>query len=188
MTKKILLVIASTRPSRVGGHYASWFADRVRSDDRFEVEIADLREMNLPMMNEERHPRFGDYRLEHTKAWAATVRSADAVVFVMPEYNYAFTAPLKNAIDYLFAEWNAKPIGFVSYGGASGGLRAVNSLAPVMFALNMKAVHPLVAVPFAQQYVKDGALELPDSFGETADGLLDALDKAISPIEDHSQA
>lgn len=188
MTKKILIVTASTRPTRIGHHYAQWFAQRAGNHEAFEVQSVDLRELNLPLMDEPCHPRFGDYQHEHTKNWAATVAGADAVVFVMPEYNFAFTAPLKNAIDYLFKEWNDKPVGFVSYGGASGGLRAVNSLTPVMFALNMKTVHPVVAIPFAMRYVKDGTLELPESFDETADALVAALADAIGPFEADTQA
>jgi NAD(P)H-dependent FMN reductase len=91
-------------------------------------------------MDEPHHPKVRRYTHEHTKRWSETVERADAFVFVMPEYNHTFTAPLKNALDYLVHEWAFKPVGFVSCGGLSAGLRAVQSLKPAVTALNM---HPL---------------------------------------------
>ena len=87
----------------------------------FEIDFADLAEVNLPFMDEPNHPRFHRYTHQHTLDWSARVEAADAFVFVMPEYNYGFTAPLKNAIDYLHAEWAYKPVGLVSYGGVAAG-------------------------------------------------------------------
>lgn len=89
------IVIASTRPGRVGLPVAEWFRDIAERDGRFVVEIVDLAQVNLPFMDEPNHPRLRQYLHRHTKDWSATVDRADAFVFVMPEYNYGFNAPLK---------------------------------------------------------------------------------------------
>ena len=117
---RLLVVIGSTRPGRIGLPIARWFAERARGDGRFDVEVADLAEIGLPLMDEPHHPRLRQYVHEHTLRWSATVAAADAVVFVTPEYNYGLTAPVKNAIDYLHHEWRYKAAGFVSYGGVAG--------------------------------------------------------------------
>src|SRR6266566_1213382 len=99
---RLLIVIAGTRPGRRGAAVADWFAAVAREHGGFDVEIADLAEVDLPLLNEPNDDARDDYVHEHTKRWSATVASADAVVFVMPEYNRTFTAPLKNALDYLY--------------------------------------------------------------------------------------
>ncbi|HZZ96267.1 MAG TPA: NAD(P)H-dependent oxidoreductase, partial [Jatrophihabitantaceae bacterium] len=111
---RLLIVTASTRPGRIGPAISRWFEQVAREHGGFEVEVADLAELNLPFLDEANHPRLGRYDHEHTKRWSAIVDRADAVVFVMPEYNYSFSAPLKNAFDFLHREWRYKPVGFVS--------------------------------------------------------------------------
>ncbi len=129
---KLLVIIASTRPGRIGPTIADWFVGQATEHGGFDVEVADLAEIDLPLLDEPAHPATGKYVHQHTKDWSALVDSADAFVFVMPEYNHSYTAPLKNAIDYLNREWAYKPVGFVSYGGVSGGLRAVQAIKPVI--------------------------------------------------------
>lgn len=179
---KLLVVVASTRPGRVGPVIADWFVSRAGEHAGFEVEVADLAELNLPLMDEPHHPRLKRYEHEHTQHWSAIVESADAFVFVMPEYNYAFNAPLKNAIDYLHGEWAYKPVGFVSYGGISGGLRAVQSLKGVVTTLSMFPLATGVALPFVTNLITDGALHP----GETAEGgakaMLDELVKVSAAL------
>jgi NAD(P)H-dependent FMN reductase len=172
---RMLVVIASTRPGRVGGPIAEWFVARARAHAGFEIEVADLKEIDLPMMDEPKHPRFGDYRHDHTKAWSATVGTADAFAFVMPEYNHGFTAPLKNAIDYLYAEWNHKPVGLVSYGQVAGGTRAVQLLKPVLLAVQARPVLPAVHIPFAPARIDDGTFTSDEQLDQAADAMLDAL-------------
>src|SRR4051812_15701392 len=92
----LLIIIASTRPGRVGLPVGEWIRDRALAHGAFNVEVADLAEINLPFMDEPHHPRLGNYVHQHTKDWSARVAAADAVIFVTPEYNYGFTAPLKN--------------------------------------------------------------------------------------------
>lgn len=113
------VILASTRPGRVGLPVAQWVQARAALHGGFDVQLLDLAEINLPFMDEPNHPRLGRYEHQHTKRWSATVDAMDAFAVVMPEYNYGFSAPLKNAIDFLHSEWHYKPVGLVSYGGVS---------------------------------------------------------------------
>jgi len=110
------IIVASTRPTRVGGAVGEWVRAMAEAHGKFAVHVTDIRALDLPLMDEPHHPRQQNYTKDHTKAWSADVASADAFVFVMPEYNFSFTAPLKNALDYLQKEWMHKPVGIVSYG------------------------------------------------------------------------
>jgi NAD(P)H-dependent FMN reductase len=177
MTKPTLqIIIASTRPGRVGPSVADWFYDRAVKTGSFEVELIDLAEVNLPMFDEPKHPRFGEYVHQHTKDWSATVSRADAFIFVMPEYNYGFNAPLKNAIDFLHQEWQYKPVGFVSYGGISAGTRAVQMIKQVVTTLNMFALNEAVSIPFVAQFLDDeGEIDANETMEKAADALLAGL-------------
>jgi len=157
------IVIASTRPGRVGLPVATWFAERARQHGAFEVEVVDLAEVNLPFFDEPHHPRLRRYVHQHTKDWSATIDRADAFVFVTPEYNYGFNAVLKNAIDFLHHEWRDKPVGFVSYGGVAAGTRAVQMLKQVLTTLKMLPVFESVNIPFQQQFLgPDGTVTAND--------------------------
>lgn len=152
---KLLIIIASTRPGRVGLPIGQWTRDHAIAHGGFEVEVADLAEINLPFMDEPMHPRLRQYAHQHTKDWSAKVAAADAFIFVMPEYNYSLTAPLKNALDYLFLEWNYKAVGFVSYGGVSGGTRAVQMVKQVVTTLKMMPLPEAVTLPFVHQMLDE---------------------------------
>jgi NAD(P)H-dependent FMN reductase len=172
---RLLVVVASTRPGRAGGAIGTWFTDVARAHSGFDVDVADLAELDLPFHNEPAHPRLGQYEHEHTKRWSAQVDAADAVVFVMPEYNYSFSAPLKNAFDYLHNEWKYKPVGFVSYGGVSGGMRAVQQFKQVVTTLTMLPVPMQVALTNYSQHLHDATFE-PDAGAEgAAKTMLDEL-------------
>ncbi len=162
MRPKLLVVIASTRPGRVGLPVGRWFDAQARAHEAFDVEVADLLEIDLPFMDEPNHPRLGQYTHQHTKDWSAKVGAADAYAFVMPEYNYGFTAPLKNAIDYLHNEWLYKPVGFVSYGGISGGMRAVQMAKQVVTTLKMTPLPEAVTIQFAAKFIDDDGDFVPD--------------------------
>lgn len=102
--------------------------------------------------------------------------AADAFVFVMPEYNYGFNAPLKNAIDFLHQEWVYKPVGFVSYGGVSAGTRAVQMIKQVVTTLNMVALNEAVSIPFVAQFLDDeGEIDANETMEKAADALLAGL-------------
>ena len=182
---RLLIVIASTRPGRRGTAVADWFAGRARAHGAFDVDIADLAEIALPLLNEPNDSARDDYVHEHTKRWSATVDAADAIVLVMPEYNRTFTAPLKNALDYLYYEWNYKPVGLVSYGGISGGLRAAYAIKPALTALRMIPVDDAVAIRDVRRHIVDGRLQPDEHQADSAAGMLDELAKlsgALAPL------
>lgn len=143
----LLVVIASVRPGRVGESVANWFVPIAKADDRFEVEVADLKELDLPLMDEPNMPGRREYTKEHTKNWSGIVDRADAFVFVTPEYNATPAPALKNAIDYLYHEWSYKPASFVSYGGVWAGARAVQALKPTLTQLSVMPVPEMVPIP-----------------------------------------
>ncbi len=179
------IVIASTRPGRVGLPVAEWFTSVARDHRGFDVEVTDLAELDLPFMDEPKHPRFGDYQHQHTKDWSAAVAASDAFVFVHPEYNHGYTAPLKNAIDYLHAEWQHKPVGFVSYGGVAAGTRAVQQLKQVATVLKLLPITEAVNIPFVAQFLDDGAIAPNDVMVQAAVAMLDELvrvEAALRPL------
>jgi NAD(P)H-dependent FMN reductase len=140
------LVIASTRPGRVGLPVANWVAGVVREHGAFDLDVLDLAEFALPLLDEPNHPRLHRYTKHHTLAWSAQIDACDAFVFVLPEYNHGITAPLKNAIDYLHEEWAYKPVGLVSYGGVAGGTRAAQMVKQVVLAVRMVPVFETVPI------------------------------------------
>jgi NAD(P)H-dependent FMN reductase len=170
------VVIASTRPGRIGEAFARWFVPLAEKHGAFEVELVDLAEVNLPFMDEPHHPRLRRYQHEHTKRWSATVSRADAFVFVTPEYNYGYSAVLKNAIDYLHHEWADKAVGFLSYGGVAAGTRSVQQLRQVLSALRVVTAVEAVNVPFAAQFLDD------DREVEANDVLLTAADAMLTEL------
>jgi NAD(P)H-dependent FMN reductase len=163
-----MIIIASTRPGRVGLPVARWFHERADAFGGFDIDVVDLAELNLPFMDEPSHPRLRQYTHQHTRDWSARVDAADAFVFVMPEYNYGFNAPLKNAIDYLHHEWAYKPVGFVSYGGVAAGTRAVQMIKSVVSTLRMFPVVEAVAIPFVQQFLDENRQVRANEVMETA--------------------
>jgi NAD(P)H-dependent FMN reductase len=180
------IIIASTRPGRVGPSVANWIYDRAVAHGGFSVELVDLAEVNLPLFDEPKHPRFGEYVHQHTKEWSATVSRADAFIFVMPEYNYCFNAAIKNALDFLNREWRGKPVGFVSYGGVAAGTRAVQMLKQVVTTLKMVPLFDAVSIPFVQQFLDgDQVLQPNDVMQSAATLMLDELvswSAALEPI------
>ena len=128
---RIGIILGSTRPGRNGEAVAKWTYEIASKRTDAEYELVDIADYGLPLLDEPVPPSMGQYSKEHTKRWAAKIASFDGFVFVTPEYNHGTSAALKNAIDFLFAEWNNKAAGFVGYGSA-GGARAVESLRLVM--------------------------------------------------------
>jgi NAD(P)H-dependent FMN reductase len=171
---RLQIIIASTRPGRVGLPVGRWFEAQARAHGAFEVDLVDLLELNLPFMDEPNHPRLAQYTHRHTKGWSAAVQAADAFVFVTPEYNYGFTAPLKNAIDFLHSEWQYKPVGFVSYGGVAGGTRAVQMLKQIVTTLKMTPLFEAVTIPFVAQFIDDEGEFVPNEM----------LEQSVKPMLD----
>lgn len=144
---RIAIVIGSTRPERRGEAVARWVLERLQAQQHAgaRFELVDLAEFRLPLLDEPVPPSQGDYRHEHTRRWARAVASYDGFVFVTPEYNHGTSAALKNALDFVYAEWNNKAAAFVSYGSV-GGTRAVEQLRPVMAELQIADVRAQVAL------------------------------------------
>lgn len=180
---KLEVIVASTRPGRVGPAIGRWVeAHAVRHGGFREVEVVDLAELALPFMNEPLHPRLGRYTHQHTRDWSAKVSEADAFVFVMPEYNYGYNAELKNAIDYLHEEWKYKPVGLVSYGGVSAGTRAAQMIKQVVTTLKMTPVFEAVSIPFVQEFIDDGRFTPNEIMTSSAKAMLDELTRVANAL------
>jgi NAD(P)H-dependent FMN reductase len=183
---KLHVVIASTRPGRVGPVIGQWFHEFAVSHGKFEVELVDLADPQLPLMDEPAHPRLQKYEHQHTRNWSAKVEAADAFVFVTPEYNYSSPPALINALDYLYKEWNYKPVGFVSYGGISGGIRSVQMTKQIVTTLKMVPLVEAVAIPFFSQHMDDTGIFVPNELQtKSATDMLDELlrwAEALKPL------
>lgn len=162
MALKLNVIICSTRPGRVGPTVATWAHEAAVRHAGFDAELVDLADFNLPIYDEPMHPRLRDYRHEHTKRWSESVASADAYVFVTPEYNYFPPPSLVNAVDYLVHEWSYKPAGIVSYGGISGGLRAAQAVKTLLSTVKLVPITEGVPVPQVGQQLKAGRFEATD--------------------------
>lgn len=176
--QQLKIITSTTRPGHKGILVANWITEIAKKDARFNTELLDLTKINLPLMDEPHHPRLQQYTQEHTKAWSKTIDSADCFIIVLGEYNYSMPAPIKNALDYLLHEWKFKPVGIVSYGGISGGLRAAQMLKQVVTTLSMMPVTEAVTLPFFSKYINDEGLFEPEELAEkSATAMLDALAK-----------
>src|SRR6266850_685546 len=142
---KIGIILGSTRPNRNGEAVAKWVYKVAQKRSAAEFELVDIKDFHLPLLDEPLSPILGQYSKPHTRVWAAKIDSFDAYVFVTPEYNHGTSGALKNAIDFLFAEWNNKAAGFVGYGSA-GGVRAVEHLRLVMAEVQVATVRNQVAL------------------------------------------
>ncbi|GAA4837974.1 hypothetical protein GCM10023221_14240 [Luteimicrobium xylanilyticum] len=176
------IIIGSTRPGRVGADVAAWVAERARRTD-VEVDLVDLATLGLPFLDEPEPAASGIYRHEHTRAWARRVRSFDAVVLVTAEYNGAFPAPLKNALDFLGPEWANLPATVVAYGNSSSGSRAATALLPVLVGLGMLPAGP-VLLGLRDRLTEHGLAFLPHDDAAVASALdrLLGLAHALEPL------
>ena len=148
---KIGIILGSTRPGRNGEAVARWVLEQAKTRKDADFELVDIAEYNLPLLDEPVPPSQGKYSKDHTKRWSAKISSFDAYVFVTPEYNHATSGALKNALDFLYAEWNNKAAGFVAYGSA-GGVRAVENLRLIAAELQMATVRAQVAFMLATDF------------------------------------
>ena len=148
---KVAIIVGSTRPGRNGEAVARWVYEIAKKRTDAEFELVDINDYDLPLLDEAVPPSMGQYSKPHTKRWAAKIASFDGFVFVTPEYNHSTSAALKNAIDFLFAEWNNKAAGFVSYGSAMG-VRAVEHLRLIMAELMIADVRAQVMLSLATDF------------------------------------
>jgi NAD(P)H-dependent FMN reductase len=183
---RIGIILGSTRPNRNGEQVAKWVYETaaLRSDADF--ELVDLRDYPLPHLDEPLPPSMGQYQNDHTKEWSDKIASFDGFVIVTPEYNHSTSGVLKNAIDYLYAEWNNKAVGFVSY-GAVGGARAAEQLRLISGELQMADVRQQVALSLLTDFENYSVFK-PSAYHVAAlNTLLDqvvAWSSALAPLRE----
>ena len=168
-------IVCSTRPGRVGSTVGQWAHQVASAHNGFDARLLELADFALPVFDEPEHPRFGRYQHEHTKRWSASVGSADAFVFVMPEYNYAPPSSWLNAMTYLVREWHYKPAAFVSYGAVSGGMRSVQLAKQILTTFKMVPMLEGVVLPWVAQKVEGGRLNVPEDTEAAGRAMLDEL-------------
>jgi NAD(P)H-dependent FMN reductase len=173
---RIGIILGSTRPNRNGEAVAHWTYETAKQRRDAEFELIDIRDYRLPLLDEPIPPSMGQYKQPHTKRWAEKIAALDAFVFVTPEYNHGISGALKNAIDFLYAEWNNKAAGFVSYGSA-GGVRAVEHLRLVMGELQIADVRAQVTLSLYSDFENYRVFK-PGAHHETSLGTM--LDQVIA--------
>ncbi len=181
---KIGIILGSTRPGRNGEAVATWVHELASKRTDAAFELIDLKDFALPHLDEALPPTMGRYANEHTRAWAATIARFDGFVFVTPEYNHSTSGALKNAIDYLYREWNDKAVGFVSYGGL-GGTRAVEHLRLIVGELQMADVRNQVALSLITDFVDFTQFAPAAHHVREVDAMLDqvvAWSDALAPL------
>jgi NAD(P)H-dependent FMN reductase len=172
----IKLIIGSTRPGRFGAQPAAWLMDLVKDRTDAKFELIDLEKVNLPLLDEPQSAMTGVYANDHTKAWSAQIAPADGFVMVSPEYNHSYSPALKNAIDYLYAEWLHKPVAFASYGAHAGGARGVEHLRGVAGQLKMYDLSEHVIIPsYYTHFNEEGKWQPTEEQVTQAAAMLDAI-------------
>jgi NAD(P)H-dependent FMN reductase len=171
---KIGIIVGSTRPGRKAPDVARWVLDiaGMRADAVF--ELVDIQDFNLPLLDEPVPPSLGQYSQPHTRAWAAAIAGFDGFVFVTPEYNHGTSGALKNAIDFLYKEWNNKAAGFVGYGSA-GGARAIESLRLVMGELMVADVRAQVMLSLRTDFENYTTFNPAEHHEQSVDAMLDQV-------------
>lgn len=173
---KIGIIAGSSRPGRFNIQPANWITDLAKDRDDIEVELLDLAEINLPFLDEPNTPLSHDYTKDHTKAWSEKIEGIDGFVMVTPEYNHSFSPLLKNALDYLYYEWNFKPVTFVSYGSIAGGSRAVEHLRGVCGELKLFDLREQIMFPSYWNHMDEGgAYQFTEEDTKAASTMLDSV-------------
>lgn len=170
----VAIIIGSTRPGRVGEAVGKWAFEVAKRRQDAKFELVDVADYNLPLLDEPIPPSMGKYSKDHTKRWAAKIAEFDAYVFVTAEYNHGIPGALKNAIDFLFAEWNNKAAGFVSYGSA-GGVRAVEHLRLVMAEVKVATVRNQVMLSLRDDFENYSTFKPRDFHATTLGQVLDEV-------------
>lgn len=182
----LLIINGSVRQGGTGGPIGEWVKNAAVADGRFNVDYANLAEVKLPLMDEPNHPRMRQYIGQDAKDWSKRVDAADAVILVFPEYNHSYSAPIKNALDYLSNEWARKPVGMVNWGGNSGGTRAQAALRPSLTALAMVPTRGNVEINNPWGQVSEGVF-IPNQQQEDVLGLqfdeLQELSGVLAPLQ-----
>ena len=187
---RIGVIVGSTRPGRKALDVANWVMEiaSLRADAAY--ELVDIQEFKLPLLDEPVPPSMGQYSKPHTIAWAAKIASYDGFVFVTPEYNHGTSGALKNALDFLFAEWNNKAAGFVGYGSA-GGARAIESLRLVMGELKIADVRAHVMLSLFSDFENYTTFKPGQHHEKSVTAMLDevvAWSAALKPMRERVEA
>jgi NAD(P)H-dependent FMN reductase len=169
------VIVCSVREGRAGWPVTEWFLGAAKKHGAFDVTVMDLKAWDLPLLNEPNHPRLQKYVHEKTKAWSAAVAAADAFVIVTPEYNFGPPPALINALDHVYNEWHYTPAAFVSYGGISGGLRAVQMTKQMLTTFKIMPMVEAVAIPFIGRAVENGVFKADEKHDTSAAAMLDEL-------------
>lgn len=186
---KIAVVVGSTRPGRNGEAVANWVYNIAGKRGEAQFELVDLADYNLPLLDEPVPPSMGQYTNEHTQRWAAKVAEFDGYVFVTPEYNHGPSGALKNALDYVYAEWNNKAAGFVGYGTA-GGARAVEQLRLIMAELQVATVRAQVALSLFTDFENFSSFHPAGHHDQAAATMLDQVivwSQAMKAVRERGQ-
>ncbi|MGN7358009.1 NADPH-dependent FMN reductase [Paenibacillus sp. SAF-054] len=170
----IAIIIGSTRPGRNGAAVAEWVYELAKQREDARFEIVDIADYNLPLLDEPMGAASGQYTKPHTIAWSDKIKSFDGYVFLTPEYNHAISGALKNAIDYLYREWNNKAAAIVSY-GAGGGIRASENLRLIAAELMLAVVRGQVALTFRDDFENYSELKPAPYQAGALKGMLDQL-------------
>ncbi|MER6424323.1 NAD(P)H-dependent oxidoreductase [Streptomyces sp. NPDC001137] len=174
MALRIGIILGSTRPGRRGETIASWLLDTARAHGGADYELVDLAQHRLGNLDEGGNPTHQQYEHPHTRAWSALIDDFDGFVFLVPEYNHSFPGALKNALDYVYREWNDKAAGIVSYGGWAAGVRAAEALRLVLAELQVATVRTQPAIPLIPAFAT-GAFVPAEGLDAAVRGMLDQV-------------
>lgn len=171
---RIAVILGSTREGRVGERVAAWFRGVAEQRGDLTIDFIDLLTVDLSFFDAPMGPASGKYTPE-AQAWAERIAPADGFVVVSPEYNHGYTAVVKNAFDHIYAEWNNKPVAFVSYGGGAGGARAVEQLRLVAIELQMAPIREGIHIPMARMAVSEDGVPVDAAINDRANSMLTQL-------------
>lgn len=185
MPKKIQLIIGSTREGRVSSMIADWIKNQSQTNNEIELEIVDLKEVDLPFFNSSIPPAYSADQSKPGIAWAERVSKADGFIFLTAEYNRSIPAPLKNAIDYLVKEWTGKPAAVVSYGYVDGGKNASKHLLDILGWQKMNITNTLVNIHLKQEMFNEtGSFnDIETDFAQYNEHLLDAITELRNSVD-----
>jgi NAD(P)H-dependent FMN reductase len=169
------IILGSTRPGRRGDQVANWVLEQASKRDDAHFDLLDLADFNLPHLDEAQSPAKGEYANDHTKVWSEAISGYDGFVLVTPEYNRSPSGALKNALDFLYKEWNNKAVGFVSYGAQASGLRAVEHLRQIVGELQMADVRAAVGVSLINDFEGFTTIKPMPHHEPTLTAMLDQL-------------
>lgn len=185
---KIKIITGSVRPGRFNIQPATWITKIAKKRKNIFVELLDLAEIKLPFFDEPIPPMMNKYSKEHTKKWSKTIAEGDGFIFVTPEYNHGVSPALKNAIDYLFYEWNYKPVTFISYGSLAGGSRSVEHLRGIAAEIKMYDLREQIMLPnYWEHQDENGKYQFTEQHENSANEMLDSLTFWAEKMKDARQ-